>query len=179
MGHKLSASGISPDQEKINTILNLQTPTNVKELRSFLGMITYCSRFIPNFATIIDPLRSLLKKDWVWTETHQKSFQQLKELLLSSETLAYYNPNSYTEIVTDASPFALGAVIAQRQPDGTLRPISYASRSDKPLVPMFSAIKSRMLPPATVHGHWYKWRKPVCATMTPTTKTQLLKGLRN
>jgi len=131
MGHKLSASGISPDQEKINTILNLQTPTNVKELRSFLGMITYCSRFIPNFATIIDPLRSLLKKDWVWTETHQKSFQQLKELLLSSETLAYYNPNSYTEIVTDASPFALGAVIAQRQPDGTLRPISYASRSGK------------------------------------------------
>jgi len=127
MGHKLSASGISPDQEKINTILNLQTPTNVKELRSFLGMITYCSRFIPNFATIIDPLRSLLKKDsdWVWTEI----ISTIQKAVI--ETMAYYDLNSYTKIVTDVPLLVFCAVIAQRQPDGTLRPISYASRSGK------------------------------------------------
>jgi len=78
-------------------------------------MITYCSRFIPNFATITDSLRHLLLKDsdGVRTEIYQKFFQRLKELLLSSETLAYYVLNSYTEIVTDA--LAFGAGIAQPQ----------------------------------------------------------------
>ena len=61
-GHKLSQFGVSPDEEKVRSIVNLLPPTNIKELRSFLGMITYCSKFLPNFATITEPLRNLLKK---------------------------------------------------------------------------------------------------------------------
>ena len=121
MGHKISEDGIAPDSTKIDVINTLKAPNNIKELRSFLGMITYCSKFLPNFATITDPLRQLLKKDitWEWNQTHQDTFDNLKTLLLSSDTLAYFNPNAYTEIVTDASPVGLGAVITQRQLNST------------------------------------------------------------
>lgn len=55
MGHKLSATGVSPDKEKVETIQSLKVPTNATELRSFLGMVTYCSKFIPQYASITDP----------------------------------------------------------------------------------------------------------------------------
>jgi len=86
-------------------------------------MITYCSLFIPNFATITDPLRSLLKKDsdWVWTEI----ISTIQKAVI--ETMAYYDLNSYTKIVTDVPLLVFCAVIVQRQPGWHLRPISYAS----------------------------------------------------
>ena len=106
MGHKLSAAGVAPDERKIRAIVELKPPSNTKEVRSFLGMVTYCSKFLPNFATVTDPLRQLLQKDskWNWSKEHQAAFDNLKSLLLSSDTLAYYNPDVYTEIFTDASP---------------------------------------------------------------------------
>lgn len=147
MGHKLSAEGVAPDKRKIQTIVDLKPPSNVKEMRSFLGMVTYCSKFLPNFATVTYPLRQLLRKDctWNWSIEHQTAFDNLKSLLLSSDTLAYYNPNAYTEVVTDASPVGLGAVITQRQPDGTLRPISYASRSLSSVETRYSQIERESL----------------------------------
>ena len=62
MGHKISADGVSPDEKKVSAIKALKEPENVHELRSFLGMITYCAKFIPQFATLTSPLRELLKK---------------------------------------------------------------------------------------------------------------------
>ena len=131
MGHILSAEGISPDQTRVLAINSLKAPTNVPELQSFLGMVTYCSKFLPNFSTITDPLRKLLKKNtpWVWSDAQQQAFQELKDLLLSSKTLAFFDPSAYTEVITDASPVGLGAVILQRQPDGRLQPVDYASRA--------------------------------------------------
>ncbi|XP_057310511.1 uncharacterized protein K02A2.6-like [Hydractinia symbiolongicarpus] len=131
MGHKLSKDGIAPDERKVRAIADLKPPTNVKELQSFLGMVTYCSKFLPHFSTVTAPLRQLLSKDtkWSWGDAQRQAFNDLKIMLLSSATLAYYQPDAYTEIFTDASPVGLGAVIMQRQPDGILKPIGYASRS--------------------------------------------------
>ena len=72
MGDKLSSNGISPGKIKIDTITALHSSQNIKELRSFLGMITYRGKFILKFATIIDPLRHLLKKGvkWTWRNLH-------------------------------------------------------------------------------------------------------------
>ena len=147
MGHTLSAQGVAPDQSKINTILSLKPPTNVKELRSFLGMITYCSKFIPNFTTLTDSLRQLLKTNvpWTWNKCHENSFKTLQELLISSDTLAYFNPTAPTNLVTDASPIGLGAVISQLQTDGSWRPISYASRSLTPVEQRYSQIERESL----------------------------------
>ena len=61
--------GISPDPEKINTIKQLRSPDNIKQLRSFLGMVNYCGRFIRDLQTLTKPLRELLKADsWFWNE---------------------------------------------------------------------------------------------------------------
>ena len=104
MGHILSAKGISPDIAKVDAINALKVPMNVKELQSFLGMVTYCSKFLPHFTTVTDPLRKLLRKDCPLerTEKQQTAFMELKSLLLSSKTLAFFNPDAYTEVITDA-----------------------------------------------------------------------------
>jgi len=81
MDHKLSASRNDPDKRKVKSIHELSPPSNQKELRSFLGMITYCSKFLPNFATITEPLRRLLKNDttWEWTSEHEKTSNASKK----------------------------------------------------------------------------------------------------
>ena len=147
MGHQLSAEGISPETSKIDAINSLKAPTTIKELRSFLGMITYCSKFVPHFATITEPLHRLLKKDstWEWLPVHQDTFEHLQSMLLSSETLAYFNPTAYTEVITDASPVGLGAIILQRQPNGNLQPISYASHSLTDVEKRYSQIERESL----------------------------------
>ncbi len=107
----------------------------------------YCSKFLPNFSTITEPLRRLLKKEtpWIWSDAQQSAFQELKDLLLSSKTLAFFDPTAETEIITDASPVGLGAVILQRQPDGHLQPVDYASRALKDAETRYSQIERESL----------------------------------
>ena len=147
MGHVLSEKGLSPDYNKVRTISSLKAPTNIKELRSFLGMITYCAKFLPNFATITEPLRKLTKKDarWEWSTPQQTAFEKLKIVLSTADTLAYFNPKAETEVVTDASPYGLGAVIAQKQPCGNFKPVSYASRSLSSVERRYSQIERELL----------------------------------
>ena len=93
-GHVFSESGILPCPSKVSTIKSAPPPTNVDELRSFLGMIQYCQRFIKDLATISEPLRNLTKKQttWKWTKVEQTAFDQLKGLLTSDTTMAYFDP---------------------------------------------------------------------------------------
>ena len=67
-GFKISADGIAPDDKKVEAVRNARTPQNAAEVRSFLGLMNYCARFIPNFATLAEPLRMLTRGDteWVW-----------------------------------------------------------------------------------------------------------------
>ena len=72
-GHVFSENGVSPDPAKIKAIQEIALPQNVKELRSFLGMVNYCGRFVRNISQLTDPLRSLLKsKEWEWKAEHTK-----------------------------------------------------------------------------------------------------------
>ncbi|KAI8430426.1 hypothetical protein MSG28_000703 [Choristoneura fumiferana] len=89
-----------------------------------------CRSFVPNASGILNPLYELLKKDckWNWREEQEAAFVRIKEELASDRVLAHYNPAYPTILTTDAGP-ALGAVLAQAQPDGRERVIAYASRS--------------------------------------------------
>ena len=129
-GHEVSASGISPHTKKVEAIREAPVPTNAAEVRSFLGLATYCSRFIPNFATVTEPLRLLTRKGtpWRWNSIHQKAFDTLKNLLTDTQVMAHYDPSAPTHLRVDASPVGLGAVLTQTQ-DGVTRPIAYASRT--------------------------------------------------
>ena len=133
LGHLISADGASPDPRKIEAILNMPDPTNVKELQRFLGMITYLGKFIPRLSDETAPLRTLLEKDVIWTfdEPQRKAVQRLKELVTSSPVLQYYNPNVPTRVSSDASKLGLGAVLEQ-QHENEWHPVAFASRSLSP-----------------------------------------------
>lgn len=130
LGHKLSADGIQPTQSKIESIKNFRRPTNIDETRGFLGLINFVGKFIPDLATISEPLRILTKKDaaFEWETQQQNAFDKLKESLQSDAVLGYYDVNDHTQLYADASPVALGAVLVQLN-NKRPRIISYASKS--------------------------------------------------
>ncbi|MCG8113621.1 MAG: RNase H-like domain-containing protein, partial [Candidatus Thiodiazotropha taylori] len=130
MGHVLSESGVGPSEAKVSAVLNAREPRSISEVRSWLGLVQYNARFIPDLATISAPLRELTHKNAIfkWGQAEQNSFDRLKKCLASAGTLAYYDKNAQTQVIADASPVGLGAVLTQKQGDD-YRVISYASRS--------------------------------------------------
>ena len=109
-------------------------PQSVKEVRQFLGIASYYRRFIQGFAKIAQPLHSLTQKGarFAWTWSCQSAFEELKTRLTESPLLAYPNFSKSFTLKTDASVKGLGAVLSQRQDDGCLHPIAYASRALSP-----------------------------------------------
>ena len=131
LGHRVDAKGIHTTKDKLQAIVQAPTPKNIQELRSFLGLINYYGKFIPNAATILHPLNNLLHKNvkWEWSEECQRSFTLAKERLTSSEVLTHYNPSLPIRMAGDASAYGIGAVIAHILPDGSEHPIAFASRT--------------------------------------------------
>ena len=91
LGHKIDAQGIHPTQEKIEAILNAKTPESVSELRTFIGIVTYYCRFIPNMSTRFAPLYYLLHDDveWEWTQQCEQAIKDIKSILTSNQVLAH------------------------------------------------------------------------------------------
>ena len=106
-------------------------PRNVTELKSYLGLLTYYGRFLPHLPSTLVPLYSLLHQDveWQWNSKEQEAFERFKELLLSSKVLVHFDPKLPVVLACDASSYGIGAVLAHKLPDGTEKPISFASRT--------------------------------------------------
>lgn len=109
----------------------MPTPKNVTELKSFLGMINYYSKFIKVLPTLLSPLHNLLKKgiQFVWDNNCSMTFDEVKRLLKSDKVLTHYIPSLPVTISCDASEYGIGAVISHKFPDSSERPISFASRT--------------------------------------------------
>ena len=131
LGHVVSADGVRTDPRKVDAVRNFPTPVDVKTLRSFVGLASYYRRFVPGFSKIAGPLHALTKKDapFVWSEACEVSFTKLKDQLTTAPVLAFPNFREPFILETDASGAGLGAVLAQKQEDGSVRPVAYASRS--------------------------------------------------
>ena len=144
----VSADGVSPDPAKVKAIHDARPPKSVGEVRSFLGMVTYCAKFIPNFSDVTKPLRELTKKDikFQWIEEHSRAFQKVKELLTSDAVMAYFDKNKQSEIATDASPFGLSAILSQHTPGrDDQRIVAYVSRSLIPVKQRYSQTEREAL----------------------------------
>ena len=120
-----------PVEEKVDAVRKAPVPSNVSELRSFLGMVQYYHSFFPNLATTLAPLHKLLKKDvqWKWTSECQKAYDVCKQSLTSDTLLVHYDLNRKLRLACDASSYGLGAVLSHVMDDGQERPIAYASRT--------------------------------------------------
>ena len=142
LGHVVSAKGVSTDPAKTEAVARWPTPKTLKELRSFLGFASYYRRFVPDFAHKAAPLHKLIteladggkKKQGPirsehWGDVCQQAFQELKTTLTNAPVLAYPDYSKPFVVETDASDRGLGAVLSQRQEDGKLRVVAYASRS--------------------------------------------------
>ena len=106
-------SGVEPSEEKVAAIRNTGPPQNACEARSFLGLAQFVSKFIPDLSAVVEPSHRLTQKNvefkWQWDQ--QAALDKLKELITSTSALAYFDVNSKTRIVADASPVCLGAVL--------------------------------------------------------------------
>ncbi|XP_044405708.1 uncharacterized protein [Triticum aestivum] len=129
LGHIISEEGISVDPAKVQAVAEWQRPSTVTDIRSFLGLAGYCRRFILNFAKIAAPLTHLTKKGikFEWSDECEKSFQELKNRLVSAPVLALPVGGEEFTIYCDASKIGLGCVLMQRG-----KVIAYASRQLKP-----------------------------------------------
>lgn len=129
-GHDLSQRGVSPSEEKIAAITDASEPSTVSEVRSFLGLVQYSAKFLPDLAEVSEPLRRLTRKGEIfqWGEAQAESFSKLKLLISDAETLAYFRKDSKTRVIADAGPTGLGAVLVQLHGENW-RVISYASRN--------------------------------------------------
>lgn len=130
-GHEIDSQGLHKTAEKIEAVVNTPKPENVSQVRSFLGLVNYYNRFLPNAATVLHPLHQLLEQDreWEWTEHCEKAFNEAKRLITSDLVLTHYDPSLPVKLACDASPTGIGAVLSHVMPDGTERPVAFASRS--------------------------------------------------
>ena len=129
MGHKISSRGIKVDQAKIDVIEKLPPPSNVKGIRSFLGHVGFYRRFIKDFSKIARLLSNLLNKDVVFKfdEECLAVFQTLKNKVTTVPVMIAPNWSKEFELMCDASDYAVGAVLGQRQ-DKVFLTIYYASK---------------------------------------------------
>ena len=115
LGHLLTKDGMKPDPNKVKDIQEWPAPKDIKELQSFLGAVNYLTRFIPHLSALRAPLQDLLKKEneFIWAQTHQLCFDQIKEAVCKDITLKFYDPNLPIFIETDAGQNGIGVVLFQ------------------------------------------------------------------
>ncbi|XP_062571293.1 uncharacterized protein K02A2.6-like [Saccostrea cucullata] len=142
-GVVFSDKGIFPDPEKVKAVKEFGRPENVKELRSFLGMTNYSSRFIKDYADICQPLRELTHNNvqWHWSPKCEESFCKLKDSLCGDTVISYYDPSKAVTVRVDASPVGLGAILLQEDN----KVVCYASRALTPVESRYSQTEREAL----------------------------------
>ena len=134
LGHIISADGVKTDPKKVQDVLNFCRPRNVKGVQTFMGMTQYYAKFIKNFMGIAAPLFKLMRKGvkFQWTPECQEAFEILKKKLTEAPVLAYPIDDARFILDTDASNYAMGAVLSQLQKDDegneVERPIAFAGK---------------------------------------------------
>lgn len=130
LGHVITNEGVKPDPKKTEAVANFPRPRNSKNIKQFLGLAGYYRRFVRDFANIARPLTNLLKKEkqFQWDQEQEDAFIELKTILCTEPLLQYPDFTQPFVITTDASGYALGAVLSQG-PIGKDLPVAYASRT--------------------------------------------------
>ena len=169
LGFIVNPNGVSMDKTKVSAISDWPVPKNLKEVQSFLGFANFYRRFIDNYSSIASPLHSLTKKGALfdWGETQQIAFTQIKNVVVNAPVLRHYDPTLPITVETDASDYALGAILSQEE-NGVTRPVAFASRKmlpaelnypvhDKEFLAIFYAFKEwrQYLEGAQVHIQVY------------------------
>jgi len=130
LGHIFDANGAHPSVHKAREITEVSAPLNTKQLKSFVGLVSYYAKFIPRFAEQLAPLYALLKKNvsYTWGDKQQRSFANVKEYFKGDLIIKLFNPNLPIKVQSDASKDGIGGVILQQHNDDWM-PVKFASRT--------------------------------------------------
>lgn len=131
LGYKINQCGLHTTDDKVSAIKNAPIPENLVQLQSFLGLVNYYGKFVPNLSTVLYPMYRLLKSgvEWVWSEECKMAFRKINELLTSAPILVHFNPDFPVVLSCDASDYGIGAVLTHLMPDKSEKPIAFASRT--------------------------------------------------
>ena len=134
LGHIFDQDGIRPCPKKINLIKNMPRPSNIRDLRSQLGLFSYYKRFQFRFSQITSPLRKLLKNGvpFVWNDECEASWQRLKNNLMEAPVLGLPNFNRQFYLSTDASYTGLSYILSQKDDQGRDRAVNFGGRALHP-----------------------------------------------
>ena len=152
LGHIVTPDGIQVDPHKIQSIKDWPVPKDAHDIRSFLGICGYYRRFVEHFSKIAKPITDLLHKDtkFLWSRDCQAAYEELKTKLMTAPILKTYDPDLPIRLMTDASDFAIGAVLEQEHEPKKWFPIAYESRKLQPAEVNYAVHEKEML--AIVHA---------------------------
>ena len=128
-GHQISKDGISPTKGKVHAILNMPSPQSVTELKSYLGLLNYYSKFLPNLSSVFVLTTIQKNNQWTWGTVQEDAIQASKRMLDSKKLLVHYDAKKEVIFGCDASPYGTGAVLSHQLANGVEKPIAFASRS--------------------------------------------------
>ena len=158
-GHVFSQTGVSPSPKKVEALKLAARPQNKQEVKTFLGLANYCARFIPNLATISQPLRDLTKdtSPWEWTEVHETALQDIRDSISANCSNAYFDIYKKTTLLVDASPAGLAAKLVQHDNDNHAGSVVELARSLTSVEQRYSQTEREALAVywGIVHFHLY------------------------
>ena len=153
LGYQVTPGGVNMCQDRVKAIDEWKEPTDLTSLQSFLGFCNFYRNFVRNYSELATPLTNLTRKDraWEWTSVEQSSFDALKAQFRTADIMRHFDAQLPVVLETDASDFALGAVLSQEHPDG-VHPVGFYSRKlkaaelnydthDKELLAIIEALK--------------------------------------
>ena len=129
LGNVISSGGIKPSESKVEAICKAKKPPNVTELRSFLGLVNFLSRFVPKLSIVLKPFYFLLRKDTVftWDKLVNDSFDKSKDLIAKSTLLSPFSIKDRLVIYTDAAKVGIAAILGKTE-NNIFKPIFFALR---------------------------------------------------
>jgi hypothetical protein len=160
LGYMIGRKGVRMSPEKVEGVLEWKSPKSLVEVQQFLGFANFYRRFIQDYSRIARPLTELTKgdgKNWIWTDEAERAFTDLKQRFTSAPILAHFDPARPVIVETDASDFALGAVLSQRDDENRLHPVAFHSRKFSPAEINYEIHDKELLAVVDSFKHWRRY----------------------
>lgn len=159
LGFVLSEKGVAMSTDKVEEVLKWESPRTVRDVQVFMGFANFYRRFIRNYSGVCSPITNCLRSDaknFSWTSAAEAAFLKLKILFTTAPILVHFSPDRQTIVETDASDFALGAVLSQIV-DGKLHPVAFYSRKLNPAKLNYDVWDKEMLGIVAAFKEWRRY----------------------
>ena len=167
LGVTVNQFGFGLEEKKVQAVHEWPEPKNLKELKGFIGFCNFYRRFLKGFSIVARPLHELdgKGKPWIWGDAQRQAFERLKQLIAAEPCLAHASLDAPFRLETDASNFAYGASLSQKQTDGRYHPVGFMSKSMLPAERNYDVYDKEALGIVKPLQHWCYWlqgtKKPI------------------